>query len=88
MMNQRDVRESVEDGANVIDVPGVADNLHAIFPKTIDQFESDPRVSYSKLDNKWILEDDNGEEWEFDEAHKRWIPSVRDQPPKAFDLEI
>lgn len=86
MSNLRDVRESIE--ANLDDVPGVADNLHAIFPKTIDQFESDPRVSYSKLDNKWILEDDNGEEWEFDEAHKRWIPSVRDQSPQAFDLEL
>lgn len=88
MSNLRDVRETTELGANIIDVPGVADNIHAVFPKTIEQFESDSRVSYSKLDNKWILEDDKGDEWEFDEAHGRWIPSVREYFPQANDLEL
>ncbi len=47
------------------------------FPKTPDDFEDDPRVSYSKLDQKWILETDDGTEFEYDQALKRWIPSVR-----------
>ena len=47
------------------------------FPQTPEDFEQDARVSFSKLENKWILEDDDGSEWEFNEALKRWMPSVR-----------
>ena len=47
------------------------------FPQTPEEFDDDPRVSYSKLDQKWILENDDGNEFEFDSALKRWIPSVR-----------
>jgi HIV Tat-specific factor 1 len=47
------------------------------FPQTPDQFEQDTRVSYSKLDNKWILEDVDGSEWEFEESLGKWMPSVR-----------
>lgn len=47
------------------------------FPKTTEDFEIDPRVSYSKLDDKWILEDDDGAEWEWDTTGNRWIQSVR-----------
>lgn len=46
------------------------------FPKTIDEFDSDSRVSFSKLDNKYILENDDGSEWEFDTNLSKWIPSV------------
>jgi hypothetical protein len=48
------------------------------FPHAPEDFENDDRVSYSKLDNKWILEDDtDGSEWEFSDALGKWIPSVR-----------
>lgn len=53
------------------------------FPRDPEDFEHDPRVLYSKLDNKYILEDDDGSEWDFDDATKRWIPSVRFRPPPA-----
>ena len=46
------------------------------FPQAPEDFEADARVSYSKLDNKWILEDDDGSEWEFDDSKGKWIPSV------------
>ncbi|KAI9758493.1 MAG: hypothetical protein M1815_000039 [Lichina confinis] len=46
------------------------------FPQTPEEFDDDPRVSYSKLDQKWILENDDGNEFEFDSALKRWIPSM------------
>jgi len=61
------------------DVPhqGIAPPNDSMFPREPEDFERDPRVSYSKLDNKYILEDDDGTEWEFDEVGKRWIPSVR-----------
>lgn len=54
-----------------------------VFPREPDDFENDPRVSYSKLDKKYILEDDDGTEWEFDDVAKRWIPSVRFRPQPA-----
>lgn len=46
------------------------------FPQTPEQFDDDPRISFSKLDQKWILEADDGTEFEWDQALKRWIPSV------------
>ena len=46
------------------------------FPQSPSEFESDPRISFSKLDNKFILETDEGAEYEYDNVLKRWIPSV------------
>lgn len=46
------------------------------FPQDPSEFDSDPRVSFSKLDNKFILEADDGQEYEYDNALKRWIPTV------------
>ncbi|KAI9840009.1 MAG: hypothetical protein M1819_000201 [Sarea resinae] len=48
------------------------------FPRTPEEFEGDPRVSFSKLETKWLLEEDDGQEYEFDEALKRWIPVLDD----------
>jgi len=64
-------------------IPPPHDGLSAarvVFPAEIEDFERDPRVSFSKLDRKWILEDDDNSEWEYDESLKRWIPSVRHLP--------
>lgn len=47
------------------------------FPQTPDEFEADPRVAFSKLDNKWELEEDDGSMWEYNEASQRWVPLVR-----------
>ena len=46
------------------------------FPQNPEEFDADSRVSFSKLANKFILEADNGEEFEFDDALKRWVPVV------------
>lgn len=56
------------------------------FPQTEDDFKTDPRVAYSQLDEKWILEDDDGSEWEYDENQKRWIQAVSLTSPR--DLYI
>ncbi|KAB8339096.1 hypothetical protein FH972_022032 [Carpinus fangiana] len=48
----------------------------ASFPQEQEDFETDPRVSYSKIEHKWILEESNGSEWAYDESTKRWIPSL------------
>ena len=50
------------------------------FPKEVEEFDADPRVSFSKLDSKYILETDDGQEYEFDEKLKRWVPVVRFPP--------
>lgn len=48
----------------------------ANFPQDPAEFDSDPRISFSKLDNTFILETDDGQEFEFDNTLKRWIPTV------------
>lgn len=49
-------------------------------PQNPEEFDADPRVSFSKIDNKFILEADDGQEYEFDDGLKRWVPVVRPQP--------
>ncbi|KAI9765266.1 MAG: hypothetical protein M1840_007465 [Geoglossum simile] len=50
------------------------DEPRAAFPKSVEEFEHDPRVSFSRLDEKWILEAEDGSEFEYDDALRRWIP--------------
>ena len=51
------------------------------FPQDLTDFDADPRISFDKLNQKFILEteDDEGNalEFEFDDGIKRWIPVVR-----------
>jgi len=44
------------------------------FPLNPEQFDSDDRISFSRVDNKFILVQDDSTEFEFDDAFKRWIP--------------
>lgn len=44
------------------------------FPTDISQFDDDERISYSRLDRKYIAVQDDGTEFEFDQSLKRWIP--------------
>lgn len=55
------------------------------FPSNPEEMDADPRVSFSKLANKFILEADNGEEFEFDNALKRWVPVVRPHPLRIYE---
>ncbi|KAL2271103.1 hypothetical protein VTJ83DRAFT_474 [Remersonia thermophila] len=48
------------------------------FPTNPAEFDKDDRISFSKLDNKYIAVHDDGTEYEFDEAQKRWIPIDED----------
>ncbi|KAL9131249.1 MAG: hypothetical protein Q9217_000791 [Psora testacea] len=52
------------------------------FPQDPADFDADPRISFDKLNQKFILEteDDRSQplEFEFDDALKRWIPVVDD----------
>ena len=44
------------------------------FPVNPDEFDSDDRISFSKLDNKFIAVHDDGTEYEFDHHTRRWHP--------------
>jgi hypothetical protein len=54
--------------------PGSGGSGPSSFPLNPEEFDSDDRISFSKLDNKFLLVQDDGTEFEFDEALKRWIP--------------
>ncbi|KAK3488828.1 uncharacterized protein B0T23DRAFT_383987 [Neurospora hispaniola] len=46
------------------------------FPTDPGEFDKDERISFSKLDNKYIAVQDDGTEYEFDEGLKRWLPII------------
>lgn len=52
--------------------------IESPFPTNPELFGSDDRISFSKLDNKYILVQGNGIGFEFDNAISRWIPVVDD----------
>ncbi|KAF4581107.1 RNA recognition motif family protein [Ophiocordyceps camponoti-floridani] len=45
------------------------------FPTNPDKFRDDERISYSKLDDKYIAVHADGTEFEFDTELKQWIPA-------------
>jgi HIV Tat-specific factor 1 len=49
----------------------------APFPTNPDDFDSDTRISYSKTEKNYTLEDENGEEWEWFPRTSKWVPMVR-----------
>ncbi|KAG0649719.1 Splicing factor U2AF-associated 2 [Hyphodiscus hymeniophilus] len=58
------------------------------FPTDPSEFDSDTRISFSKLDSKFLLVQEDGTEFEFDEALKRWIPvldeALLEEQQKAY----
>ncbi|KAK5663476.1 hypothetical protein OQA88_3906 [Cercophora sp. LCS_1] len=46
------------------------------FPTNPEEFDQDERISFSRLDNKYIAVQDDGTEYEWDGGLKRWIPTV------------
>lgn len=54
------------------------------FPTDSAQFENDDRISFSRLDNKYIaVQESDGTEFEFDAQLKRWIP-LADEDEEAL----
>lgn len=56
------------------------------FPKNPDEFHDDERISFSKLDNKFIAVHDNGSEFEFDARSKQWLPTAQEDVDELGDL--
>jgi HIV Tat-specific factor 1 len=57
----------------------------APFPHDPAEFDSDERISYSRADEKYLLVDDDGEEWEFNPATGKWHQPVS-QPTRVIAL--
>jgi HIV Tat-specific factor 1 len=49
------------------------------FPTDPRQFDSDDRISFSKVDNKFIAVHDDGSEFEFNADLKRWVPAEEEE---------
>jgi HIV Tat-specific factor 1 len=64
--------------------PALDDAAHPGLPRSPSEFDADPRVSFSKLDNKYLLETEEGEEFEYVEGLKRWVPVVGDHAPQYY----
>ncbi|CZR62080.1 related to cold sensitive U2 snRNA supressor [Phialocephala subalpina] len=65
-----------------------SESTGSVFPTNAEEFDSDDRISFSKLDNKFLLVQDDGTEFEFDDAIKRWIPildeALLEEQQKAY----
>ena len=61
------------------------------FPINPEEFDADERISFSRVDNKFILVQEDGTEFEFDDAIKRWVSTVDEalleEQQKAYRLE-
>ncbi|EPS25742.1 hypothetical protein PDE_00678 [Penicillium oxalicum 114-2] len=61
------------------------------FPQDPADFDSDPRISFSKIDDKFILETEDGQEYEYDTGIKRWVQKIDEellrQQQEAYKVE-
>ncbi len=62
------------------DTPDFHETAQSGFPRSPSEFDSDPRISFSKLEDKWILETEEGPEYEYINGLKRWVPVVGTKP--------
>ncbi|KAG6033200.1 hypothetical protein E4U41_006969 [Claviceps citrina] len=49
------------------------------FPTDVQEFDADDRISFSRLDNKFIAVHDDGTEYEFDAEWRRWVPTEEEE---------
>ncbi|KAK1730798.1 splicing factor u2af-associated protein 2 [Colletotrichum acutatum] len=64
----------------------MADHLKDPLPTFVEDFGSDERISFSKLDNKYLAVLDDGTELEFDPATSTWAEAA-DEPIEPLDDE-
>ncbi len=61
------------------------------FPLDPETFDTDDRISYSTVDKKFLLVDTQGDEYEFDDVLKRWVPILDEdlmaQQAAAYKVE-
>lgn len=58
------------------------------FPTDPSEFDQDHRISFSRLDNKYIaVQESDGTEFEFDAQLKRWIPSADEDEEALIQMQ-
>ncbi|KAL1585237.1 hypothetical protein WHR41_05893 [Cladosporium halotolerans] len=62
----------------------------APFPYDVQDFEADTRINFSKDTKNYILEDENGEEWEWFPRTSKWVPmmdeALAEQQREAYKM--
>ncbi|KIM30446.1 hypothetical protein M408DRAFT_328039 [Serendipita vermifera MAFF 305830] len=48
-------------------------------PSSVEDFASDPRIHFNTVSGKWEIEDDDGNEMEWDPIKNAWIPIVDEE---------
>lgn len=54
------------------------------FPTNPEDFDADDRISYSKTSETYVLEAEDGSEWEFAPKAGKWVAVVRNTPPRML----
>lgn len=57
--------------------------MDAPFPTDVQEFDGDDRISFSKLDGKFIAVRGDGTEFEFDADRRAWQPSDEQAPDET-----
>lgn len=58
------------------------------FPTDPSEFDKDHRISFSRLDNKYIaVQESDGTEFEFDAQLKRWVPSADEDEAALIQMQ-
>lgn len=57
--------------------PEDAELAQTSFPIDPETFDQDDRISFSKLSNTYLLETEDGQEFEYDSQLRRWVAVVR-----------
>lgn len=64
---------------------------NSTFPTDPQDFDADDRISFSRVDRKFLLVQEDGTEYEYDDALKRWVASVDEalleQQRRAYMVE-
>ena len=63
------------------DVEALAQATRAPLPTDPATFDADERISFSKVSNTFLLEAEDGQEFEWEHALKRWVPAVSTHNP-------
>ncbi|KAI7720658.1 hypothetical protein KC353_g2002 [Hortaea werneckii] len=63
----------------------------APFPTNPEDFDTDERISFSKASETYLLEDENGDEWEWVARQSKWVPAMdealMEQQRQAYKVE-
>lgn len=54
----------------------MADTQRTPFPKEEEEFKNDPRIYFDKVENLYVLAEENGKEYEWNSKYSSWVEKV------------